>query len=92
MAYTGPFPHTNSATITAILVSHRSFSGVVGNTGIITPGGITVTDSTINGSIVDTGGASAAPLASMAAARSPAPQKGSLISRESTLAALLMPA
>ena len=59
MAYTGPFPFTNTKTITAISVSHTSFSGNVANTGKIEapgqPESITVTDSTIDGEIIDSG-------------------------------------
>ena len=55
MAYTGPFPYTNAGTITAISVSHTSFRGNIENTGKIAPGGITVTSSTIDGEIIDTG-------------------------------------
>ena len=55
MAYTGPFPYTNTGTITAISVSHTTFSGNIDNTGKIEPGGITVTSSTIDGEIIDTG-------------------------------------
>ncbi len=56
MAYTGPFPHTNAGTITAIIISHTAFSGNIGNTGTISPNGITLTDSTINGSIYNSTG------------------------------------
>ena len=38
MAYTGPFPHTNTGTTSAIIVSDKTFTGNVGNTGTITPG------------------------------------------------------
>jgi len=55
MAYTGPFPYTNNGTTTSIVVSNTSFSGDLINDGQITPGGITVTNSTIAGEISDTG-------------------------------------
>jgi len=61
MAYTGPFPHNNAGSISAIVVSGTSFTGNVGNTGKIAPGltggtGIRVEkDSTINGAISNAG-------------------------------------
>ena len=62
MAYTGPFPHANSGSVSAIIVSATSFTGNVGNTGKIAPGdatngaGIEVdNNSTINGTISNDG-------------------------------------
>ena len=61
MAYTGPFPHANSGSVSAIIVSATSFTGNVGNTGKIAPGdatgvGILVNnDSTIDGAISNSG-------------------------------------
>jgi hypothetical protein len=55
MAYTGPYPFTNTGSITAMLVSNTSFSGNVVNDGTISSGGIRVLDGTINGQIkIDT--------------------------------------
>src|SRR5579871_5065229 len=34
-AYTGPFPHTNTKTITSISATNTSFTGNIGNTGKI---------------------------------------------------------
>ena len=61
MAYTGPFPHNNTGSVSAIIVSGTSFSGNVGNTGKVAPGDTTGTgirvenDSTINGAISNAG-------------------------------------
>ena len=55
MAYTGPFPYTNTGTAVAIDVTNTSFTGNVSNTGVINPGGIVVTSSTIDGGIYDSG-------------------------------------
>jgi hypothetical protein len=55
MAYTGPFPYTNAGTAVAIDVKNTSFTGNVSNTGVINPGGIAVTSSTIDGGIYDSG-------------------------------------
>ncbi len=59
MAYTGPFPHTNAGTTSAIVVSGTSFTGGVGNTGKILvgdPTGIRVEhNSTISGAISNAG-------------------------------------
>jgi hypothetical protein len=51
MAYTGPFPHTNAGTTTAIIIANTSFSGNIVNTGKISPNGITLSNSTITGAI-----------------------------------------
>ena len=56
MAYTGPFPHSNAGNTTAIIISDTSFSGNIDNTGTISPNGITLTDSTINGAIYNSTG------------------------------------
>jgi hypothetical protein len=55
LAYTGPFPYTNAGTAVAIDVNNTSFTGNVSNTGVINPGGIAVTSSTIDGGIYDSG-------------------------------------
>src|SRR5690349_23150430 len=38
MAFTGPFPHTNTGVTSAIVVSGQTFTGTVGNTGTISGG------------------------------------------------------
>ena len=56
MAYTGPFPHTNSGNTTAIIIANTAFSGNIDNTGTISPNGIKLTNSTINGAIYNSTG------------------------------------
>jgi len=46
VAYSGPFPHTNTGVTSEILVSGTSFSGGVTNAGTIGSGGIVVVSST----------------------------------------------
>lgn len=46
-AYTGPFPFTNTGTIDSISVTDMTVSGSITNAGAITPGGITITGSTV---------------------------------------------
>src|SRR5580698_811711 len=48
MSYTGPFPHNNAGTTSAVTVSHTSFTGSVSNTGNIGAGGIAVISGVIN--------------------------------------------
>jgi hypothetical protein len=62
VAYTGPFPHNNSGVTTAIIVSDKTFTGTLDNTGTIIAGspasgnGILVeNNSTINGEISNNG-------------------------------------
>src|SRR5215471_13027061 len=54
MAYSGPFPHNNTGVTSAVNVASTTFTGNVGNTGTIT-GALTVTNSRINGEILDSG-------------------------------------
>jgi fibronectin-binding autotransporter adhesin len=60
MAYTGPFPHTNTGVTSAIIVNDKSFTGTLGNTGTVGPGNNTAAvlvegGSTITGVISNSG-------------------------------------
>jgi hypothetical protein len=57
MSYTGPFPYTNTGTTSGISATNTSFTGNIGNSGVINGGsvGIFTQTATISGSISNAG-------------------------------------